>query len=51
MKTLSIEEQISIFGGQSEVTSKFFYYLGKGLGWLTKPSSDVRMGDTLMNCI
>ena len=51
MKTLSIKEQICVFGGQSEVTKGLLYYLAKGVSWLTKPGSAVRMNDTLMNCI
>lgn len=51
MKTLSIKEQICVFGGQTEVTKGLLYYLAKGVSWLTKPESDVRMNDTLMNCI
>ena len=50
MNNLSIEEQKNIFGG-SEVGRGICYYLGKAIGWLTKPSSDVRMSETLMNCI
>lgn len=41
MKTLSIKEQICVFGGQSEVTKGLLYYLAKGVSWLTKPGSDV----------
>ena len=50
MQNLSIEEQKNIFGG-SEFSNKVLYYLGYVLGALSKPSPDVRMGDTLMNCI
>ncbi len=50
MKNLSIAEQKKIFGG-SEVGRGICYYIGMAVGWLTKPSSDIRMSETLMNCI